>query len=326
MSRRRTVAAAIALTLASTAQAQLRDSVTIPLPGPRILHGFVADNVERPLDSVEVYIESLKRTTFTRPDGSFRFEDVKEGKYQLRARKLGYYPNARTVTVGDQGGATAFWLLPRGPVTLPTVIASATRGGLTGIIGDTSFRVIAGATIEGLAVNARTQSDSAGKFYLDLKPGEHMIRVSLPGYGSKMISVTIPRDSGREVSVWLAPGRGYAREAVAFMELEMRLTRRNPVWSKIYSREDIVRSGKKDLHELAVAGAGRPVDENACEAVIDGGPLRLPVWALEASEIDMVEIYTPRPPRQVPTSIMRGQPRRAPAFSGCPQVYAWLRK
>jgi hypothetical protein len=241
-------------------------------------------------------------------------------------RKLGYYPNARTVTVGDQGGATAFWMQPRGPLTLPTVIASATRGGLSGIIGDTSFRVIAGATIEGLAANARTQSDSTGRFYLDLKPGKHMIRVSWPGYGSKMISVTIPRDSGRDVSVWLAPGRGYARENVAFMELEARLIRRNPVWSTIYTREDIIRSGKRDLHDLAVAGAGRPVDQNACEAVIDGGPLRLPVWALEASEIDMVEIYTPRPPRQVPTSIMRPPPRRAPAFSGCPQVYAWLRK
>jgi hypothetical protein len=323
---KRTVAAVLALTLASTAQAQLRDSVTIPLPGPRILHGFVADNVERPLDSAEVLIESIKRSTFTRADGSFRFEDVKPGRYQVRVRKFGYYPNARTVTVGDQGGATAFWLQPRGPLTLPTVIASANRGGLSGIIGDTSFNVIAGASIEGVAVNTRTSSDSTGRFYLDLKPGKHIVRVSLPGYGSKMISVTIPRDSGREVSVWLAPGRGYVRENVAFLELEMRLNRRNPVWSTIFTREDIISSGKQTLHELAVAGAGRAVDQNACQAVIDGGPLTLPVWALDASEIDMVEVYTPRPPRQVPTSIMRPPPRRAPAFSGCPQVYAWLRK
>ena len=106
----RAAGVALLLSIASAAEAQWRDSVTIPLPGPRKIHGFVADQAERPIDSVEVYVTSLKRITFTAKDGSFRFEDVKPGKYQVGVRKLGYYADGRTLQVGDNGGATAFWM------------------------------------------------------------------------------------------------------------------------------------------------------------------------------------------------------------------------
>ena len=71
-------AAVIAVVLiASTANAQQRDSVQIPLPGPGILHGFVSDSADRPLDGAEVTIASLRLSTLTGADGSFRFEHIK---------------------------------------------------------------------------------------------------------------------------------------------------------------------------------------------------------------------------------------------------------
>src|SRR5688500_7987876 len=228
---------------ASVANAQRRETVDIPLPGPRTIVGFVADTADRPVDSAEVFIESLQRSTVTRADGSFRFEDVKPGKYQIGARKLGFYPQGKPVQVGDKGGGTAFWLRPR-DVTLPAIVSSAVRGGLSGVIGDTAFNIIEGATIWVLASDRRTVSDSTGAFHLDLKPGRHIVRVERAGYGSKLVSVSIPDDSGRRVTVWMAPAsRGaMARETQNVLEFSSRLTRRNPVWSKIYTREDIARS------------------------------------------------------------------------------------
>jgi hypothetical protein len=309
--------------------AQRRDSVQIPLPGARTIVGFVADTDDRPLENAEVYITSLKRTTASGPDGSFRFDDVKPGKYQVGVRKIGYYPQGRSVTVGDQGGATAFWIGPTGPVTLPSVVSSAVRGGLSGVVGDTAFNAIPAAQIWVLASDQRTRSDSTGAFFLDLKPGRHMVRVERAGYGSKLLSVTIPRDSGRRVMVWLTETtRGArARESQAIAEFSMRLTRRNPVWSTLYTREDIARSRKQLLSELVNAGNGRPVDPNLCTATIDG-VYREPLWAIDAADIETVEIYTPRPARGGVRSINAAgtRARPQPQASLCPGVFVWLRK
>jgi hypothetical protein len=311
---------------ATAAQAQLRDSVQIPLPGPRVIHGFVADRVERPLDSVEVVIASLKRSTFTAADGSFRFEDVKPGKYKIAVRRLGYYPQAREVPVGDDGGATAFFLTGKS-ATLPPIVSSASRGGLSGVVGDTAFNIIEGASIWVLGSDRRADSDSTGAFFLDLKPGRHMVRVERPGYGSKLVSVTIPNDSGRRVMVWMAPAaQGTAnREKQAIQDFSMRLMRRTPVWSTIYTRDDILRARHSNATQLATAGAGKRVDEN-CPAIIDG-MVSAPLWALDPADIETMEVYASRPSRRGVTSInARAAARQPLAGPDCTtRVYVWLR-
>jgi hypothetical protein len=322
------VAAAFAFCLASAAQAQRRDSVVIPLPGARTLHGYVADAAERSIDSVEIFIQSAKRSTFTRPDGSFRFDDLKPGKYKLRARKLGYYPQARDVTVGDRGGATAFYLV-RNSFALPPIVSSAPRGGLSGVVGDTSFNIIEGATVWVLASDRRAQSDSTGAFHLDLNPGRHMVRVERAGYAPRLLSVTIPSDSGRRVVVWLAPaGEGTRRrEQQAILELSMRLTRRNPVWSKVYTREDIQRSGSS-LDGLASSAAVKRVPDY-CLANVDGGTVLEPLWVFDPADIETMEVYSTRPARRAPTSVMRGgSGTRIPPANDCDgtRIYLWLRK
>ena len=326
---RRVVVLGVALCLATTADAQRRDSVQIPLPGPRTLVGFVADQLDRPIAGAEVYITSQGLTTQTGPDGSFRFNDIKPGRYQIGARKLGYYPQGQQVEVGDNGGATAFWLTSRGPFTLPTIVSSAARGGLSGVVGDTAYKIIEGARIWVLASDRRTESDSTGAFFLDLKPGRYMVRVERPGYGSKLVSVTIPRDSGRQVTVWLTPSSGQTRrETQAIMEMSMRLTRRNPVWSKIYTREDILKSGMKTADRFASAGAGKLVPDY-CEAIIDGGLTRTPLWVIDAADIETMEVYTSRPARPRNSRSSAGfQNRSVPVPNQClgTSVYVWLRK
>jgi hypothetical protein len=321
---------AVTVLVSAFAGAQERDSIQLPLPGANIIHGFVADSLERPLEGAEVVITSLRLSVLTGPDGTFRFEHIKPGKYQLTARKIGHYPSGRSVVVGDRGGATAFWLVRRmSNVDLPAVVTSARRGGLSGVVGDTAYNAIRDANIWVLASDRRAVSDSTGAFYLDLKPGRYMLRVDREQYGSQMISVTVPKDSGRRVMVWLsAADRGAAaRQNHMILEASMRLTRRNPVWSKIYTREDITRTGMTLLSQLATAGAGHPIDPD-CMAFIDGDTTRRePIWAIDAAELESVEIYTARPTRQAPRSIMGSRRAQAPSRPPrCATVFAWMRR
>jgi carboxypeptidase family protein len=319
---------AVAMLAASSAGAQ-RATMAPPPPGPKTLVGIVSDTLGNPVDSVEVFITSLKRRTMSAADGAFRFEDLKPGAYDVTTRRLGYLPQLRKVNVGDVGGTTAFSLIPymRG---LPPVVSSSPRGGLSGVIGDTAYNIVSGAQISVMASDRRTVSDSTGAFFLDLKPGKHMVRVKAPGFASRLVSVTIPNDSGRRMVVWLSPSsRGEsAREEWAMENLNARLLRRNPVWSTIYSREDINKMGMTDAAQLATMGARKRVDDN-CPAIIDGGPRTAPIWAFAASDIETMETYTPKPASYAPTSIMRRgiQPRAAAESADCPiTVYLWLRK
>ncbi|MGE5730692.1 MAG: carboxypeptidase regulatory-like domain-containing protein [Gemmatimonas sp.] len=317
-----------AILTASSAGAQ-RAAMAPPPAGPRTLVGIVSDTSGNSIDSVEVFITSLKRRTMSAADGAFRFDDLKPGTYDVSARRLGYLPQLRKVKVNDDGGTTTFSLVPylRG---LPPVVSSSPRGGLSGAIGDTAYNSISGAQISVMASDRRTVSDSTGSVFLDLKPGKHMVRVKAPGFASRLVSVTIPNDSGRRMMVWLSPStRGEsAREEWAMENLNARLVRRNPVWSTIYSREDINKMGMTDAAQLATVGARQRVDDN-CPAIIDGGPRTAPIWAFAASDIETIETYTAKPASYAPTSIMsRGHlPAARPQSSDCPvTVYLWLRK
>jgi hypothetical protein len=335
ISRRMMLSCMLALVCRSSLSAQ-NLATALPAPaGPRTIVGVVTDTSGRAIDSVEVFVTSVKRRTTTNADGTFRFDDVKAGTYQLNTRKLGFFPQVRSVKVDDAGGTVAFRLV-RSSYGLPAVVTTSTRPGLSGVVGDTAYNSIAGAEISVLASSSRTRSDSTGAFYLDLKPGGHAVRITRPGFTPQLVSVTVPPDSGRRIVVWLTPlDAGLAaREGLAMDSLADRLLKRNPVWSKVYTREDIAKLGMEDATQLAIIGAVKPVSDK-CEAVIDGGPYRTPLWTLNPRDFEMMEVYTERRPAPTvaqQTAVMFGKkadtrgappPVRDPE---CAKIYVWLRK
>jgi hypothetical protein len=235
----------------------------------------------------------------------------------------------QSTTVDDKGGVVSFSIL-LGIRALPPVVSSVARGGLSGVIGDTAYNIVGEAQVAVIASDHRTSSDSLGRFYLDLKPGKYMVSVSRRGYRTRLVSVTVPSDSGRRMTVWLTPtnvGQNN-RDAMAFDGLAARLARRNPVWSNIYTREDINKTGIEDGVQLARLGANKNMDDT-CSAIIDGGPRRLPLWAIDAADIEAMETYTTPPARRTVTSINRNRPIRgqAPENNVCgATVFVWLRK
>lgn len=305
---------------------------------PRTIVGVVTDTAGNAVDSAEVVLASPNRRTTTRADGRFQLDDIKPGSYAIVARKLGFFPQSRRVTVDSAGGSVTFELVRR-PYSLPPVVSTATRLGLSGVVGDTAYNVVAGASVSVLATDRRTVSDSTGAFYMDLKPGRHVVSVSRDGYAPSMVTVTIPNDSGRRIVVWLTPATrtaGY-RQSFAMDALSHRLLVRNPVWSKILTREDIMRAGNGDVSQIATVGAGKRVDQR-CPAVVDGGPMKLPLWTLEPGDIEMMEVYTAAPPRRTNDQAVnqvfgrrppdtRGWTPDTMSTSDCPAaLWVWLRK
>jgi len=174
------------------------------LPGPKKIAGVVRDTSAIPVDGAEISIPELQRRGLTQPDGSFRFENVPPGQYSVRARKLGYAPQIRPIVVDKDGGVGMFTLLPL-QRALPPVIVSVARGGLSGVVGDTAFNPIAGAEVRVLGHGQSTRTDSLGGFYLPVKPGDYIVTVKQPGFDYKMVSVVVPNDSGRRITVFLPP-------------------------------------------------------------------------------------------------------------------------
>jgi hypothetical protein len=328
---RRRFVLSLTIGLASAASAQVSGRIaptcpiTIPAVGKRTVVGTVTDMDHTPLDSVEIYIQPARKQVSTDAKGLFRFEDLDPTKiYQVTARRFGYVPITHQVILGDSGAAASF-CLPTLPRSLAPVISAAPRVGLSGVIADTAFGIIPGAEVAVLGGGAKAISDSAGRFAIDLKPGRYMVRVTHDNFSSKMVSVTVPPDSGRRMLIWLAPATrvANAREAWDAHELALRLDTLNPARSHIWTREDLNNSPYRELQDLARVGALQFVNDD-CIATVDGR-YGMPLWVLKTDELEMVEVYQPKPPRNAPTSISAG-PRLRNVPTPCPRVFAWMRK
>jgi len=327
------VLAAIAIA-AAPASGRGQD-IQLRTPGPRTLTGVVKDTTGFVLDA-EIMIVQLKLRTSADASGQFTFRDVRPGRYQVGARRLGYFPQVKTVIVTEEGGVVEFSLVPMAHA-LPPVVTAAQRGGLSGVVGDTAFNVIQGAEVQIISTARRATSDSTGSFFIDAPPGKHMVRVKREGFAPRMISVTVPRDSGRRMLVWLQPASDASmrREEAAIDSMRERLMRRSVATSALYTREDINRVGFKELSQIAQSASAQYVDEMACSAILPGTGRRVPLWTLSASELEAVEVYWSNQKRARYTiggNSARAMPSiksiAAPpsAFTGCPTIYAWLRK
>jgi hypothetical protein len=324
-------------------------------PGPRKLTGMVRDTSAIPLDSVEVSIPSLQRRAFTKLDGTFLFTDVKPGKYAVRARKLGYAPQIREFTVDSTGGTGAFTLLTL-PYVLHPVVTTVARGGMSGVVGDTSFNALAGAEVRVLGHENYTRTDSLGQFYIPIRSGSYMVRVTQPGFADRLVSVIVPPDSGQRIRVTLAPPSRVIpiREIHNIDDFASRLAWRSLPHSRVYTHEDLVRMkiewvydavqmGHREMH----VGVPGTLDKD-CVAMINGGPDYAEIGKFTVDEVESVEIYdtrarppgaNPRPPAPRP-----GQPLHAARLAidpvpltntdraswanmtkACTLVYLWLR-
>lgn len=264
------------------------------LPGPRRLTGVVRDTSELTLDEAEVSIPSLQRRTFSKADGTFLFDDLAPGKYVLRAKKLGYAPQVRTIRVDPGGGIADFALIPI-PHTMPAVVTSVSRGGLSGVIADTSYEGLPGAEVRVLGKHLFVETDSMGAFYLPAPAGSFMVTVTKAGYATRVVGVTIPADSGRYLTASMYPSSGETpvKEAWNLADLNSRLAGRDKQQTSFYTREVLKEKGIEWVNQAVVMG-GLDQYDNDCAAILNGGPATINLSTLTVDDIESMEIYGSR--------------------------------
>jgi hypothetical protein len=161
--------------------------------------------------------------------------------------------------------------------------------------------------------------------------------VSKPGYGRKLLSVTIPPDSGREIAVWLAsPPPDANAMAARIDDMRTRILWARPNRSALISAEQIARSSAS-LNGILVAQAKAAVKDD-CEAHIDGTGFTLPLYMIDKADVLMMEIYLQGSPRSAPTSISSAGTRGGktispgarssgpPSGNQCGTIWVWLRR
>ena len=312
---------------ASVGAAQQRPPLIATRPaGPGTIVGAVVDSMSTPIEGADVMIVSARRSTQTGADGRFRFDEVPRGRYELRVRRIGYDPQVRSVRVGDDGGAVDFVLTPR-PQALPTVVTSAVRGGLAGVVGDSARRPVSNIEVRVLGAGKHARTEPDGSFFFDLDPGTYIVQVAGIGYAPRLVSVTIPSDSGRHVVIALQRGAVTNRAKLNAEELSRRLAWRSSL-STVYGREALQGMEGRTVEDIVRVAVPNPLSE-ACVAYLEGGPQRIPLYALDATDLESVEIYPPgslnltgAAGSRAPT---RGRGARGGAVAVCPLVYVWRR-
>lgn len=299
--------------------------------GDGILSGVLIDARGEPVAEGQLTIPQLRRSYRTMPDGSFWFDSIPTGTYQLSFRRIGFLMREWNVEV--RAGGTALLLqVEAAPQVLEPVISRAARVGVGGIVMDTAKTVLAGAEVR-LNGGRIARTDAQGRFFIGTPPGRYLLHVRHKGHATQFISVSIPRDSGAEVAVWLTPTtRGAAaRESFVLENFRARMQARNPVWSRLFTRDELMRTGFTKLEQIAVAGSGRALPtivsnpDGECMAIVDG-LTRVPVWSVDAADIEFVEVYGNKPARVRRNIRTTGDPAASQSMGGCPQVYVWLRK
>jgi len=299
------LALAAALLSGLSAVARAQEPVRLPgvivkapieKPGARALAGVARDTFATPIDSVEITIPDLKRRAITHDDGKFRFDQVAPGKYDVRARKIGYAPQVVSVTVDADGGVGMFELLQL-QRALPPVIVSASRGGIGGVVGDTSYHAIAGAVVRVAGQGAVVATDSSGYFHFDVGPGQYFLTIKDEGFKEKVVSVRVPPDSGRRVSIFLEPaGATAAREYWNIDDFNERMGKVSKTQASIYAGEQLIDMGIEWVSDVVQGGLTRVssktmlVDKD-CVAIVNGGPTTVQLKQLTIDDVATVEIY-----------------------------------
>jgi hypothetical protein len=292
------------------------------------LTGIVMDSAHAILDGAEVFIERPARRARTDANGRFIIDKLEPGKYQVSVRRIGYEMAQQDYFVTDSGGVARFCLVA--DVTrLQPMVTSSKRLGIGGVIGDSTYQPLAGADVRVFGED-HMLSDSAGGFFIPVKPGTYAVVVTKHGYGRQLVSVTVPKDSGRQIAVWLgSPPRNPNRMAAAYDEMRIRIDTANTNRSALWSAEKLA-SVSVDTRFAAQTAIKDKLPEE-CLAIIDGGPWRLPIDAIAKEDIAAMEIYEGKAPRGGATSIDPRGTQQASAtdpYWGCKPrfiIFIWLK-
>ena len=312
----RTFVAALLVSLYSLLGASQSVAQT-PMPaagGARTIVGVVTDTLGVPVAGAEVSVMGIDRKVRSGSDGVFRFDNIAPGTYRVSARALGFVSPASDVVVGSEGARVQIRMIQFGTV-LASRTTVASRGGLSGVIADTTFNALSNVSVVVIGAREKTATDSAGKFFVPLKPGSYMLRLEREGYERQIVGVSIPKDEGREIAAWMKPrvGPPNNREAQALFDLNQNMMRATKASTKFLSRVELETYGIPGLAETLQRWAVGLIT-GGCEVADSNIPnVKIPLSSIAVSDVEFVEVYMPS------QDVGAGRQRGPTSLSGMPR-------
>lgn len=173
--------------------------------------GVVRDEGGAPIREALVVIDpdSLRLRGRTGDDGRFSFAGVPAGHFEVRVVRIGYRPQSRTIDVAGNALQVEFTLTSI-PIPLDTVAVRVSRTGLYGRVFTRGIallpyepRPLRGARVQAVNEPHSVTTGNDGRFTMPLAVGSHGVLISLNGYATRLIPVSIAPDGGVEINVVL---------------------------------------------------------------------------------------------------------------------------
>jgi thermitase len=172
------------------------DAVTAAIPSLGFVTGSVTDAVtgEPAYGTYAAAISDGTREAFNDASGGYTIYGVPAGTYQVTASALGYVSQSKTVTVFAGRYSTASFRLTR-----------SSTGSIAGVVRNSSFSRVAGATVTDGTRSATTAAD--GSYVMSGVPeGHYTVCASAPGYLPTNMAVIVYRGETTIKNFLLFPG------------------------------------------------------------------------------------------------------------------------
>src|SRR5207237_4674819 len=112
------------------------------------------------------------------------------------------------------------------------------------------------------------------------------------GYGPQMVGVTVPKDSGRRIVMWLgSPPRNPIAMSNAIEAMRVRILMTPAFRYHRVTAEELANSSLTLDQLVRIRGQTRVLDD--CEASIAGTGFSLPLYMLDKQDITLLEIVSP---------------------------------
>lgn len=285
---RASIAAAAALLLAAPLLAQGDTSAE--------LRGRVVDDAGRPIAGADVLLrlEAVSYETRTDTAGGFVVAGLRQGRWQVVVRRLGFVPDTSAVTIAGQPAKHVVRL--QRITQLDRRVISANWTGVTGVVGDRRYQRVPEATVTVVGERVVARIDGSGSFAIPWPGGlSILLRVQAPGYADRLVSARIPERGAVELSVLLDSAQFTGASALLALELDRRMGWASPMAANV-SREELLRVGTTDAM-MALSGTpsfnrmGLVIERDAC-VFVDGLPRPgLPLDAIDPATIEFIEVY-----------------------------------
>ncbi|MFI5244151.1 MAG: carboxypeptidase regulatory-like domain-containing protein [Gemmatimonadales bacterium] len=174
-------------------------------PAAAVLYGVIKDVDGKPLPGVFVDISGAKRHAVTDDAGRFRLDQLTTDSLIMIVRRVGLVPLTFDVNLVP-GRNDVTITMEQVPQVLDAIRNTVEQSGLFGVVGDTAFDIVEGATVSTVVHKATTNTNEKGQFFFDpVQPGADMVDVRKVGYRPRIVSFTMPVKGGQRVAIWLTP-------------------------------------------------------------------------------------------------------------------------